>query len=244
MAATLTSLRDRIEEILADDANAIWAADTIDEGIRLALDTYSKARPYQAIDTLTLAADGREIDVSGVTGLLNITRVWLPYTAATPEHPPRWRVFEHWQDAQILYIEDDVEGTPTNPLGFGAPSSGDVARLFYTQKQTLNGLDSATATTFADDDESMIAWAASGYAILTEATKATKHAQIDAMVPISEQLRKLAEMRIKTFMDQLGLTGGDGSGTGDRPAKVTVKRLTRQSFYQSGYPGQQPEIPT
>ncbi len=241
--SSLATLRDRIEEILADDTNTIWSTSTIDEGIRLALDTYSKARPYQAIGTLTLAASGREIDVSSVTGLLNISRVWLPYTAASPEHPPRWRSFEHWQDAGIVYIDDDVQGSAANPLGYGAPSSGDVARLFYTKKQTLPGLDGETSTTFAADDTSMIAWAASGYAILSEATKATKHAQIDAMVPISEQLRKLAEMRITNFLEMLGIDG-DGGGAGDRPAKVFVKRLTRKSYYQSGYPGQQPEIPS
>ena len=62
MTATLTTLRDRVELMLADSGNSIWSTDDIDEAIRQALHEYSKTRPLRAVSTVTLSADGRSGD--------------------------------------------------------------------------------------------------------------------------------------------------------------------------------------
>lgn len=56
MAATLSILRDRVEQVLADSGNAIWSTSDIDEAIRNALHEYSKTRPLQSVGTLLLDA--------------------------------------------------------------------------------------------------------------------------------------------------------------------------------------------
>jgi hypothetical protein len=104
MTTTLTALRDRVEQMIADVSNAVFSTAAIDEGIREALHRYSKKRPLQAIATLTLSASGREVSVSGITGLLDVSEVWLPYTAASPENPPNSREFEFWLDQMTLYF--------------------------------------------------------------------------------------------------------------------------------------------
>jgi hypothetical protein len=129
MTAILATLRDRVELALQDASNAIWSTDDIDEAIRLALGAYTKVNPHRRIDTITLTADGREIDISGLTALLRVERVWWDYDAADPRHPPRWRDFEVWP-GDILYINDA-----------GEPQSGDVVRVWHTTPQTLAGLD-------------------------------------------------------------------------------------------------------
>lgn len=232
--ATLTSLLSRVENILADQSNDTLKDDEVIEGIRQALDVYSKARPYSKITTLVPAATGREIDISSITDLLNIERVWIPYTASSPEYPPRWRSFEHWQDVKILYINDD-DGTPTTTQ---------TARIFYTAKQTLQDLDDAASTTFSLDDESMICKGAAGYAILSRAREATEEVTIDTNTEVSDQIIKWATLCIDEFKEILGIDkilGTSGSeSTG--PAIVTVKRLTRSGFFDEDYPTQQPAI--
>src|SRR5512143_2151234 len=98
MATNLASLRDRVERILADASNAIWATDDLDEGLRQALAEYSKIRPLSAVTTVNVVTATHELSISTVTGLIGVTRVWCPYTAASPEDPPEWCAFEHWVD--------------------------------------------------------------------------------------------------------------------------------------------------
>jgi hypothetical protein len=186
MSATLTTLRDRVERILSDTANAIWSTDDVDEAIRQALHEYSKARPLRAIGTITLAADGREISLSTLTGLLSVQRMWCDYTASDPEWPANERPFEHWADQVKVYV-----------LGEYEPQSGDVARVFYTKLQTLNGLDSATATTFLDDDESLIAVGAAGYAATSRAVGLAEQVTLDRLT--AQQVRAWGMGKLQEF---------------------------------------------
>ncbi len=229
MATTLALLKVRVSEMLDDTGLAEFDSEAIDEGIRQALDIYSKVRPFSDITTLALSSDTRELDISSVTGLLNVDRAWLPYTAATPEHPPKWRNFEHWQDQQVLYFYDE-----------GTPITGQVARIFYTTKQTLNGLDSETVTTFAADDESLIAMGGAAYTVLGNARATTEQVTIDTNTQVSDQIIKWAKARMSDFRSMLGLDQDDGA----KPACVTVKNLTRRDYFSFDEPAQQGAIPT
>ena len=64
MTATLATLRDRVELMLADTGNSIWSTDDIDEAIRQALHEYSKTRALRAVSTINISSTGREIDIS------------------------------------------------------------------------------------------------------------------------------------------------------------------------------------
>jgi hypothetical protein len=122
----------------------------IDEAIRWAMYRYTEVKPHRAIDTVTLSADGREIDISSID-YLDIERVWLDYDSSDPDYEPDWADFEIWP-GDLLFIDESVE-----------PDSGDVLRIWYTTEQTLEDLDSATATTISDRDLNVIVTGAAGY---------------------------------------------------------------------------------
>lgn len=227
----LSDLREQIEQILSDQSNEVFNRNDIENGVRQALAVYSSARPRQAIGTIELAADGREISLASLEDLINVVRVWLPYTATNPEYPPRWRTFEHWQDAGVLYLSDEE-----------TPASGQVARVFYTLRQTLSGLDSATSTTIALDDEFLLASGSAGYAVRSRSRKTTEIVTVGASAQVSDQLLKWSELVIKDFARALGLAV-DSRRSESGPAEVVVKRLTRKKFYQSDWPDQQRGIP-
>jgi hypothetical protein len=195
MTATLTTLRDRVEQILQDETNAIWDTDVLDEAIRQALHEYSKTRSLESVGTITLSADGREIDVSSLSGLLGVSQVWCNYTSSDPEYPPNLRSFQHWPDSTTIYVDDDYE-----------PQSGDVVRVFYTKLHTLNGLDSATSTTFPDDDETLIAVGASGYAATSRAVDLTEQVTLGIMTP--QQIRAWGLSQLQNFRSGLKTIAG------------------------------------
>lgn len=199
---TLTTLRDRVELYLQDSGNNIWSTGTLDEAITQALSEYSRAMPQHLITTVTLASDTRELDVSSVTGLIGVDRVWLPYTAADPEHPAYSRHFEYWRDSDILYFPDDDE-----------PQSAEVARVFYQAQQALSGLDGAAATTFPVEDEEMLITGSAGYAALSRTVDLTEKITISQKT--SDQVSAWGELQLVAFRVALRIIAGgealDGS---------------------------------
>ena len=201
MTATLATLRDRVELMLADSGNAIWSTDDIDEGIRQALHEYSKTRPLRANGTVNISTTGREIDISALTGVLGVVQVQVDYTAADPEFPPNRRSFAYWPDDETVYVTDDYE-----------PASGDVMRVFYTKLQTLNGLDSEATTSILLDDETLIAVGACGYAATSRSVDLAEQVTLDRLT--AQQVRawglaKLQEFRsgLKTIARRMAVEG-------------------------------------
>ena len=190
MTATLAALRDRVERMLADTGNSIWSTDDMDEAVRQALHEYSKTRPLRSVGTLVLSADGREIDVSSLSGLLGVSEAWIPYTSSDPEYPPKRRAFEFWPDQGKIYVTGDYE-----------PQNGDTARIFYTKLQTLNGLDGETATSFPDDDETLIASGAAGYAATSRAVDLAERVTLDRLT--AQQVRAWGLAKLQEFRSGL-----------------------------------------
>ena len=149
---TLATLRDRLELHLHDSTNARWDTNQLDEAIEKALEEYNRYDPQLAVTSITLSADGREVDISGVANLLRIHKVWWPYDSTDPGYPPNWVQFEVWP-GDILYVDSRT-----------APSSGEKVRIWYTKPCTLNGLNSATATTIPQDDITYLLNGAAYYA--------------------------------------------------------------------------------
>lgn len=186
MTATLTTLRDRVELQLGDSGNSIWSTADIDEAIRQALHEYSKVRPLRAVGTITLSTAGREISLASLSGLLSVQEIWVDYTAANPEYPPNRRPFEHWVDQNQIYVIGDYE-----------PQAGDVVRVFYTKLQTLSGLDAATSTTVLEEDESLIAIGACGYAATSRAVDLTEQVTLDKLT--AQQVRAWGLAKLQEF---------------------------------------------
>ena len=163
---TLTTLRDRIEMLLADSTNLRFSTDMLNESIKLALAHYTKMLPHTALGEITLTSDGREIDVSSLT-YINIVRAWWDFDNSDPTHPPNWRSFEEWP-GDILYINDPEE-----------PATGDIIRFWYTAPNTLNGLNSQSITTFPAYHDTYMVSGSAGYAALSRAINRTEKLNID-----------------------------------------------------------------
>lgn len=152
--------------------------DDLNEAIRWALHRYNEIQPDEAITSLTLAASGREVDISSITDYTHFTRVWWPYTAS--DQNPLWQNFELWP-GDILFLDTSSE-----------PQSGEIVRAWYERLHTLNGLDSATTTTFKDDVENLIVVGASGFATQERRQEEPGRGQ-------ATKLREWSEARLREF---------------------------------------------
>ena len=168
MATTLATLTDRVEEILADTANAIWSTDNLEEAIRQALHEYSQARPQEKETSLTLTADGREVATSTITDLIDVTEIWCNYDSTDPDFPPPIRPFRFWKDIGTIYV-----------MGYYEPQNADVVRVFYTALHIIEDLDSATSTSVPDEDITALAHGAAGYAAMTRSVDLAEMITVD-----------------------------------------------------------------
>lgn len=122
----------------------------IDEAVRWALCRITEAKPQHAITSLTLASDGREIDISSLT-YLNITQVWARYDSSNPIYNPEWCNFEVWA-GDLLFIKDPIE-----------PLTGDIYRIWYTSNHAITGLDGGSLTTLTAPEVTTLIVGATGY---------------------------------------------------------------------------------
>lgn len=154
-SATLTTLTDRVEQLLLDTLNVVFPAALVNEGIRLALGEYNLYRPQTLFNNVTPTSGTREVSLSTLTGLLDVLKVWFPYLST--DHPPKWVEWELWWDAGVPKVFLDLATAPTG---------SQIARVYYTKLHTLNGLDSATATTYPELDDGMLILGGAGYSCL------------------------------------------------------------------------------
>ena len=189
MAETLVTIRDRVELLLQDSGNAKYTTGLIDEMIRQALTLYNEKLPLRELDTVTLSAAGREIDISSVT-FRTIERVWWDYDSTDPEHPPNWREFEVWDNQEVLYIKDSDE-----------PASGDVVRLWLARDHTISGLESAAATTIPTNHTHILTWGAAGYAALSRALVVAELSNVNKWA--ERNLREWGEDQLLKFVESL-----------------------------------------
>ena len=194
-AATLTTLQGRVQNLVMDTGAGIFPTATIQEGVRLALEEYNAHRPQDIIGVRTPSSANKELSLSALTGLLDVRKVWFPYTSATPEDPPReltdWMI--HW-DAGVpkLYLGDSAF----------SPGGADVARIFYVIPHTLNGLDSATTSTFPAIDDGLLVLGGAGYACIARGVDLSETAA--NMAVTTPNLAAIGEAFLSQFRKRLG----------------------------------------
>jgi hypothetical protein len=179
------TLRDRVESLLQDSGNSKWSTDDTDEAIRRALEVYSQHSPVHALGTIALSAAGREISLASLTGLMRVEKVWWDYDSTTPGYPPNWRQFEVWPGS-ILYIDDRTE-----------PANGDTVRVWYTKMHTINGLDSASATTVPQEDVPHLIAGAAQFAAEARAIELSESLNVDK--DVVARLMEWADEQGKAF---------------------------------------------
>jgi hypothetical protein len=204
--STLAEIRDRVEAKLLDGTNVIWDTDTIDEAIRTALDEYSLALPFTKDEVIDLAADGREIDLSGIDGLLKVTEVRWPYDSTTEQWPPnRVRGF-------YLYWNEGAPVLQLNQIDGDQPQSGDEMRIWYVIRQTIEDLDAADTTTVPAVHESLLVLGAAGLCVDGRSLDLLRVTEIDP--GLVTKYEKWAEARLKEFRASLELLRGEQARCG------------------------------
>ena len=166
----LAGLRDLVERDLDDSGNEIWSADDIDRAIKRALVGYAQVNPQQAETTLELSADGREVDISSLSDLTRVVKVWYPYDTAAAEALPNWVRWETW--GETLYVASEEE-----------PASGELMRIYYHKGHTVEGLEGASSTTVPQEDEEVLVLGATAYAALQKARSSVGTAGVSTETP-------------------------------------------------------------
>lgn len=208
----LATLRGRVEVKIWDETNDVWSDDVIDAAIWEALDEYSQALPLAAEEVLTLAASGRTIDVSSLTGLLSVMRVYWPYDSSEEIWPPNLvRGFRlDWVAGDPYLVLTAYDGSE--------PQTGDEVKVWYTSRQTIEDLDSATETTVPAVHESLLVMGAAGHAVQGRSLDLLRISEVDA--DLVSKYEKWAEGRLSEFRASLELLknaaarGGESWGTG------------------------------
>jgi len=190
-SATLSTLTTRVQNLLNDTGATVFPSAMIQEGIRLALEEYnsraiSVGRAQSVIGTVTPSVSNKEVSLSALSGLLDVQKVWFPYTAASPEDPVNdladWLV--HW-DAGVpkLYLGDSAP----------SPSGSQVARVFYTKPHTLNGLDAAASSTFPAPDDGLLVLGGAAYTSIGM-----------GIIEGAELWEQIGQRLLKQFRERLG----------------------------------------
>lgn len=131
---TLADIRGRVRKDLGDTAAGAyrWTDDQLDRHIERALDELSRAIPREQVATVATTAGSREVDLSGLTGLIEVESVEYPVDS----FPPEMTGFSTWADSLTLHVER-------------LPDGG-VARIYYTARHVLDGSGS-TLPSFLED---------------------------------------------------------------------------------------------
>ena len=190
----LTTMRANVAADLDDAGHVTWSTDELDRAIARALSGYSEACPRRAETTLLLSGAGREVDLSSISGLAGVERVWYPYDAGAPDWPPRWRCFELWPDGTLFLAVPEE------------PAAGESVRIFYWMAHTLDGLGGATETSLPTEDEETVALGAAGFAALEKARGAVGSLQVSGYTPL--QWKEWAEGRLAAYEKRLAQAAG------------------------------------
>jgi hypothetical protein len=152
----LTEMRARVREDLqdTDSQNYRWTDDEVDGAIDRVVTEYSLHAPIEQQDDIATTDGDTELDISSLTGLLEIESVEFPI-GQTPKYLQRT---EYW--AGKLYMEDEGDG--------------EDARVRWLKKHTLD----AEGTTIPEDHEEIIVLGATGYLVMSAAAYTVDRASI------------------------------------------------------------------
>ena len=190
MAYTLTTMVHAVESLLKDSANDYWSAAEIQDAIEWAIAEYSYRMKRRLKATMDDVDGSREYDLSSITGLIDVTKVWWPYDSTDPDHPPNW-VPWYMLDDDTLYLDVDTE-----------PDGTQVIRIFYTAQHTLDGLDAASSTSIDDMGCELLIVGAAGRCVLMKSRDVID--AINVSSDVTGDWESWGRARLKEFYDSLG----------------------------------------
>jgi len=152
----LTEMRARVREDLqdTDSENYRWTDDEVDGAIDRVVTEYSLHAPIEQQDDIATTDGDTELDISSLSGLLEIESVEFPI-GQTPKYLQRT---EYW--AGQLYMQDEGDG--------------EDARVRWLKRHTLD----AGSTTIPTEHEEIIVLGATGYLAMSAAAYTVDRATI------------------------------------------------------------------
>ena len=158
--ADLAAYRIRITNSL-DDTKGKYTDAVIDEALRKVLNEYTRAFPNIETHTHTVTTAGRPQTLAA-SNLIAIIQLVHPYdsTLADP-----------FVTAREDFSLTQMDGSPTLYFsGNDIPQVDEKIYVKFAGKQTIDTLDSATATTVRDDHEDILVVGAAGQAAMMRAS--------------------------------------------------------------------------
>jgi hypothetical protein len=154
----LAEMINRICEAVGDPAGARYSDAVVTEGLRLALEEYSRVVPQILETTITVTTAGRDQELNSVGDCLYILAVLFPVTSlSAPE-----------VESYYAYFRDGAQRI-TISAPAAVPAVGDEFTVQYGALQTVENLDLATATTIPQADYGLVVQGAAGHAMHTRA---------------------------------------------------------------------------
>jgi len=152
----LTEMRARVREDLqdTDSENYRWTDDEVDGAIDRVVMEYSLHAPIEQQDDIATTDGDIELDISSLSGLLDIESVEFPIG----QSPKYYQRTEYW--AGQLYMDDEGDG--------------EDARVRWLKKHTLT----AESTTIPTDHEEIIVLGATGYLAMSASAYTVDRASI------------------------------------------------------------------
>jgi hypothetical protein len=155
---TLLEYRTRILDAIGDPTKARYSDAVTAEGLRLALEEYSKANPQIKETTITVVLAGRDQVLTGVLDLLYPLSVLFPVSAdSAPEI-----------ESYYFYTRDGLPWvTISKPAD--VPQVGQDIKILYGAPHSIQDLDLALTTTVPGVDMGLVVMGAAGHAMAIRA---------------------------------------------------------------------------
>lgn len=189
MALTLAQMLDEAQKALLDVTPDAFTDTLLTRAISSALQEINRYQPRLVSDasSLSIATAGEREVAIGSLGALAVVEVWYPYVAG--EYPPRRAHYQLLDDA-TLWLDVEEE-----------PAAGDKLRVFFLAGHTINGLDSASASTLPRILEELVIEGACAHACAMRAVDAIGEINVSEQTPA--QWREEADRRFARWYGRL-----------------------------------------
>jgi len=190
--SAIATYRTAVLALLDDVSKTRYTDAQVDQGIRLALMEYTRAKPV--IASYIVSCDGTEdLEMPADFSAAFITNVEL--WNATPDLIEAIPFYAYKRDFQWII----------HTVGI-AYSASYVLVVTYSSSHYIDGLDSGAGTSIPDEDEQVLEIGAAGFAALSRSSSRAE--TINMQPAVSAQVAKVADNYLAQFRAAIGSRSG------------------------------------